>query len=243
MKKYAEMKKESIEMKVEERDEQLKPSDLELRDVSERGFFQSSKRKVVEVLKSYASFPAAYWFLTLIAFGFISSLYTFTSFGGTMLVQRGFEYSESMFLVGLTGVSNAVSTPFVSLMVGLVGKRTWFGILAGISTVVCYLAFWSGVVYPGIIFVALGLTQSLMDAILFPCVSIIIDKKVLSYSTSLIIFLYSIGLFGMGRIIGLLGSEGLWVVAQLTLLGAGFLCVIGTFALRINRLRVDLDKK
>jgi len=219
-------------------------TDSKVRPIQERGFFAAVGRALKFYWDCYSSFPFAYWMLAFIATGFVSSLFTFTSFGIQLLTKgRGIADEDASFMVSMLPIANGLSTALVSTAIGFIGFRTYFAILAGSLTVAAYVIFWLTNFPPIAIYIGLGLVQSLMDAIIFPCIAIVVPKEVLSYSTSLTIFLYNVALYGMNQGVGRLADVGYYNIMMGLFVGMGVLCALPPVALRFGRFSSSLDKR
>ncbi|PRP80696.1 hypothetical protein PROFUN_11655 [Planoprotostelium fungivorum] len=198
-------------------DDDIKEIDMKLRNADERGGLYSTVRILKFYWNCYASLPMTYWMISFVAVGFVSSLFTFTSFGVAILKStRQMSAEDASSTIGFLPISNGLTTALVSTAIGLIGGRTWFAVLGAFLTTGFLLIFAMTPVPPLVVLISLGVIQSLMDAVIFPCIAIVVPKENLSYAISLTIFLYNVGLFGMAQLAGNLADKHLftWIIVS-----------------------------
>jgi len=206
-------------------------------DQDER-FFPSLRRSLMFYFKCYASLPLPFWFISAIAMGFVASLFTFTSFGIQILTKsRKMEYEEAASMVSLLPVSNGLTTALVSTAIGFVGHRGWFGISAALCTTSMFVLFLVTDLTPIVTFMSLGVIQSLMDAVIFPSIAIVVPKDKLSYSISLTIFMYNVMLFGMAQVSGRLAENSQYDGMMISYIALSCLSILGAVSFRITEMK------
>jgi len=189
--------------------------------------------------------PFSYWFIAAIFVFSIPSIYTFSAFG-TIILEENYKYSlqQAAFTTSLISLTNALTSPFVGTIVGYVGRRTYFAILGTALLTAFYTLFMSSVTLPIVIFLGVGISQSILDSVLFPSLSIIVPDNIAGIATGFMMFWYDTFLTVLPIAIGFLKDAASYIETISVLIGISGLTLLLAIVLKISDIRSNhvLDK-
>ena len=205
-------------------------------------------------LKGLYSFSKSYWYIVALCVVFYSTVFPFRAFAIYYFQQaHGLERDAAGILNSLLPLSAMIATPLFGLWVDRVGKRSLFMIIGTIILFPLFLV----VTYmpPGdlisvtipligsgnipltllIVMVLLGISFSMIPAVMWPSVAYIVDQKRLGSGYSLMTLCQQIGMAAIPWLIGFLNdafsagpenpagyTPGMWVFTALASLGLFF---------------------
>jgi MFS family permease len=148
-------------------------------------------------------FSRSYWLAVLLCVTFYSGIFPFQTFAQKFFVEaRGTAPEQASILVGLLTVIAMIATPLFGLLADRIGQRSLLLMLGSGLLVPVYLMM----VLPGInLFIpmtCMGLSFSLIPAILWPSVILTVPHGKLGKALGLMSLIQSIGLTGFNFLIG-----------------------------------------
>jgi MFS family permease len=181
-------------------------------------------------IKKLFSFSSSFWYISLLCFVFYSAMFPFTSTIGNIFFQHIHHASSGAagFLVGVPILTAMVFTPLFGLLADYIGKRSRLMMIGSLTIVPVYLLLGYGThwftnmglpeaihikfallsfdyyISPNqlIPLIFLGLAFSLVPAVMWPAVALMIDAKRLGTAYGLMTMIQNIGLFGFNLLIG-----------------------------------------
>lgn len=205
-------------------------------------------------LKGLYSFSKSYWYIVALCVVFYSTVFPFRAFAIYYFQQaHSLEREAAGILNSLLPLSAMIATPLFGLLVDKVGKRSLFMIFGTLILFPLFLI----VTYmpPGnlisvsipligsgqipltllVVMILLGISFSLIPAVMWPSVAYIVDEKKLGSAYSLMTLCQQIGMAAIPWVIGLLNdaflaspenpsgyAPGMWLFTLLAGLGVLF---------------------
>ena len=191
--------------------------------------------------KEMVGFDRSYWYVVALCLTFYSAIFPFRSFAFKFFTEgRGTSLETAGLLNSMLPQMALIATPLFGLLVDKVGRRALFMMLGSVLLLPVYLmmAYSS---WPLAIPVAmLGISFSLIPAILWPSVAYIVEERRLGTAYALMTLLQQIGWGTMNWLIGWSNDHwaasaqnpsgyfpGMWIFSCL-----GFLGLLFAFLLR-----------
>lgn len=184
--------------------------------------------------KEIFSFSKSYWFVVLLCVTFYSGIFPFQTFAVKFFIDvHGTSREFGGFLSSMLTLSAMILTPLFGLFADYIGKRSLLMMFGSLILVPVYLimAYTNVTLY--IPMAMMGLTFSLIPAVMWPSVAIIVDEAKLGTAYGLMTMIQNIGLAGFNFIIGWANdfsggySLGMWIFSSL-----GFFGLLFAFLLR-----------
>jgi MFS family permease len=184
--------------------------------------------------KEIFSFSNSYWFVVLLCVTFYSGIFPFQTFAVKFFIDvHGTTREFGGFLSSMLTLSAMILTPLFGLFADYIGKRSLLMMLGSLILVPVYLlmAYTNVTLY--IPMAMMGLAFSLIPAVMWPSVAIIVDESKLGTAYGLMTMIQNIGLAGFNFIIGWANdfsggyTMGMWIFSSL-----GFFGLIFAFMLR-----------
>jgi MFS family permease len=155
------------------------------------------------VLKDVFKFSKSYWLIVALCATFYSGVFPFQTFAIKLFVEaRGTSPELAGFLSSLLTLFAMIFTPLFGLMVDRVGKRSLYMFFGSLILIPVYLM----VAYLNIsLFVPMalmGISFSLIPAVMWPSVAYIVEPKRLGTAYGLMTMIQNIGLFSFNVTIG-----------------------------------------
>lgn len=205
-------------------------------------------------LKGLYSFSRSYWYIVALCVVFYSTVFPFRAFAIYYFQQaHGLERDAAGILNSLLPLSAMIATPLFGLWVDKVGKRSLFMIIGTLILFPLFLV----VTYmpPGpliavtipligtgnipltllIVMVLLGISFSMIPAVMWPSVAYIVDQKRLGSGYSLMTLCQQVGMAAIPWLIGFMNdafsagpenpegyAPGMWIFTLLASLGLFF---------------------
>lgn len=184
--------------------------------------------------KEIFSFSKSYWFVVLLCVTFYSGIFPFQTFAVKFFIDvHGTTREMGGFLSSLLTLSAMILTPLFGLLADYIGKRSLLMMLGSLILIPVYLlmAYTNASLY--IPMAMMGLSFSLIPAVMWPSVAIIVDEAKLGTAYGLMTMIQNIGLAGFNFLIGWANDTsggytmGMWIFSSL-----GFFGLLFAFLLR-----------
>ena len=244
---------------------------------------KEGSQEKIEIKKLF-SFSPSFWYITLLCFVFYSAMFPFTSTIANMFFQHVHHASRGAagFLVGVPILTAMVFTPLFGLLSDYIGKRSFLMMLGSLTIVPVYLLLGYGTNFFTLIglppevhikfsllsfdyFISpnqlipmffLGLAFSLVPAIMWPSVALIIESKRLGTAYGLMTMIQNFGLFGFNLLIGFANTRfnagaqnpsgylpSIWIFSICGILGLFFAIMLKRSAGKSNEYNLDKPMK
>ncbi|GAB4138304.1 MAG: MFS transporter [Ignavibacteriales bacterium] len=179
--------------------------------------------------KQIFSFSKSYWFVVLLCVTFYSGIFPFQTFAVKFFMEtHGTTREMGGFLSSLLTLSAMILTPLFGLLVDYVGKRSLLMMIGSIILIPVYLLMAYTKITLYIPMALMGLAFSLIPAIMWPSVAIIVDESKLGTAYGLMTMIQNIGLASFNFIIGWANDYsggynlGMWIFSTLGFFGFTF---------------------
>lgn len=184
------------------------------------------------------SFSKSYWFVVLLCVTFYSGIFPFQTFAVKFFMDtHGTTREMGGFLSSMLTLSAMVLTPLFGLLVDYVGKRSLLMMVGSLMLVPVYLIMAYTQISLYVPMAMMGLAFSLIPAIMWPSVAIIVDEAKLGTAYGLMTMVQNIGLAGFNFLIGWANDYssgytlGMWIFSSL-----GFFGLLFAYLLRKSEL-------
>ena len=188
--------------------------------------------------KEIFSFSGSYWFVVMLCITFYSAIFPFQTFAVKFFMEtHGATREFGGFLSSMLTLSAMILTPLFGLFVDHIGKRSLLMMIGSVILVPVYLlmAYTSVSLY--VPMALMGLSFSLIPAVMWPSVAIIVSEEKLGTAYGLMTMIQNIGLAGFNFLIGWANdfsggyTMGMWIFSSL-----GFFGLLFAFLLRRSEL-------
>ncbi|MCL4550035.1 MAG: MFS transporter [Bacteroidetes bacterium] len=184
--------------------------------------------------KEIFSFSTSYWFVVLLCVTFYSGIFPFQTFAVKFFMEsHGTTREMGGFLSSMLTLSAMLLTPLFGLMADYVGKRSLLMMFGSLLLVPVYLLMAYTKVSLYVPMAMMGIAFSLIPAVMWPSVAIIVDEAKLGTAYGLMTMIQNIGLAGFNFLIGWANdfsggyTMGMWIFSSL-----GFIGLLFAFLLR-----------
>jgi len=188
------------------------------------------------VFSDIFKFGKSFWFITFLCVTFYSAMFPFQTFAVKFFMERhGVTREFGGFLSSLLTFSAMVFTPLFGLLSDKIGKRSLLMMIGSLLIIPVYLMM----AYTNInLFIPMGLMGiafSLVPAVLWPSVAIVVDGPKLGTAYGLMTMIQNIGLSGFNLLIGFVNDStggynvGMWIFSSL-----GFFGLFFAYLLKVN---------
>jgi MFS family permease len=181
-------------------------------------------------------YSRAYWLAVLVCVTFYAGIFPVQTFAQKFFVEaRGIAPGQASILVGMLTVIAMVATPLFGLLADRIGRRALLLVFGSALLLPVYLMMMQASIHLLIPMTLMGLAFSLVPAILWPSVMLIVPHAKLGKALGLMSMIQSAGLIGFNFLIGwandFSGASaanpsgydlGLWFFSALALLGLFF---------------------
>jgi MFS family permease len=181
-------------------------------------------------------FGRAYWYVVGLCLTFYSAIFPFRRFANIFFVDaHGASPEHAAFLNGLLPLTAMFATPLFGLVVDRIGRRALLMTAGSLLLIPAFLIMAYTRIPLAWPVALLGLSFSLVPAILWPSVTYLVDEKRLGTAYALMTFCQQIGWAAMSWGIGLANDAwgasarnpagylpGMWMFASLGILGLLF---------------------
>jgi MFS family permease len=188
--------------------------------------------------KEIFSFGKSYWFVVLLCVTFYSGIFPFQTFAVKFFMEsHGTTREFGGFLSSMLTLSAMILTPLFGLFTDYFGKKSLLMMIGSFLLVPVYLLMAYTKVNLFIPMAMMGLSFSLIPAVMWPSVTIIVDEPKLGTAYGLMTMIQNIGLAGFNLLIGWANdfsggyTMGMWIFSTL-----GFLGMLFSYFLRRSEL-------
>lgn len=175
------------------------------------------------------SFSKSYWFVVLLCVTFYSGIFPFQTFAVKFFIDvHGTTRETGGFLSSMLTLSAMVLTPLFGLLADYIGKRSLLMMFGSLILIPVYLMMTYTSVNLYIPMAMMGLAFSLIPAIMWPSVAIIVDEAKLGTAYGLMTMIQNIGLAAFNFMIGWANdfsggyTMGMWIFSSLGFFGLLF---------------------
>lgn len=192
------------------------------------------------ILKEIFSFSTSYWFVVLLCVTFYSGIFPFQTFAVKFFMEtHGTTREMGGFLSSMLTLSAMILTPLFGLLADYIGKRSLLMMLGSMLLIPVYLLMAYTQVSLYIPMALMGIAFSLIPAVMWPSVALIVDEAKLGTAYGLMTMIQNIGLALFNFMIGWANdfsggyTMGMWIFSSL-----GFFGVLFAFLLRRSELGI-----
>lgn len=171
-------------------------------------------------------FSKSYWFVVLLCVTFYSGIFPFQTFAVKFFMEtHGTTREMGGFLSSMLTLSAMILTPLFGLLVDYVGRRSFLMMLGSIILIPVYLLMAYTKINLYIPMAMMGLAFSLIPAVMWPSVALIVDESKLGTAYGLMTMIQNIGLASFNFIIGWANdfsggyTLGMWIFSSLGFFG------------------------
>lgn len=190
------------------------------------------------IFKEIFNFSTSYWFVVLLCVTFYSGIFPFQTFAVKFFMEsHGTTREMGGFLSSMLTLSAMLLTPLFGLMADYVGKRSLLMMFGSLLLVPVYLLMAYTKVSLYVPMAMMGVAFSLIPAVMWPSVAIIVDEAKLGTAYGLMTMIQNIGLAGFNFLIGWANdfsggyTMGMWIFSSL-----GFFGLLFALLLRRNEM-------
>lgn len=183
-------------------------------------------------------FNMSFWLITLLCVTFYSAIFPFQTFAVKFFIEEhGVTREFGGFLSSLLTLFAMIFTPLFGLLADRIGKRSLLMMFGSVLLMPVYLMMVYTKIHLLVPMAIMGISFSLIPAVMWPSVAIIIDQKKLGTAYGLMTMIQNIGLAGFNLMIGWANdysggySMGMWIFSIL-----GFLGLLFAYLLRRNEM-------
>jgi len=178
-------------------------------------------------------FGRSYLYVVALCVTFYSAVFPFRTFSIKFFIEyHGLERAHAGQLNSILIAFAMICTPLFGLLVDRVGRRALFMMYGSLLMIPVYLMLLSHGIPPWIPVAMLGISFSLIPAVMWPSVAYIVDKQKLGTAYGLMTMIQNIGLAGFNWLIGTVNdlagasaqnpgghAPGMWIFSILGFLG------------------------
>ncbi len=186
------------------------------------------------VWKDIFRYSKSYWYIILLCVTFYSAIFPFQTFAVKFFMEyHGTSREFGGFLSSLLTLASMILTPLFGLMSDYYGKRSLLMMFGSALLIPVYLLMTYTNIYLVIPMVIMGISFSLIPAVMWPSVALIVDEARLGTAYGLMTMIQQIGLAGFNLLIGWANDWsggyvlGMWIFSSL-----GFFGLLFAFLLR-----------
>lgn len=183
-------------------------------------------------------FSKSYWLVVLLCVTFYSGIFPFQTFAVKFFMEtHGTSRELGGFLSSMLTLSAMILTPLFGLFADYIGKRSLLMMIGSLVLIPVYLLMAYTKINLYIPMAMMGLAFSLIPAVMWPSVAIIVDEAKLGTAYGLMTMIQNIGLASFNFLIGWANDYsggytlGMWIFSSL-----GFFGFLFAFLLRKSEL-------
>lgn len=174
-------------------------------------------------------FSTSFWYITLLCVVFYSAMFPFQTFAVKFFIDtHGTSREFGGFLSSILTLSAMVMTPLFGLLADKIGKRATLMMFGSFLIIPVYLIMAYTQISLYIPMSMMGLAFSLIPAVMWPSVALVVDDSKLGTAYGLMTMIQNIGLFGFNFLIGTVNDAthgytlGMWLFSTLGFFGLVF---------------------
>ncbi len=179
--------------------------------------------------KEIFSFPTSFWYVVLLCVTFYSAIFPFQTFAVKFFIEtHGTSRELGGFLSSMLILFSMILTPLFGLLADYIGKRSLLMMIGSLLLIPVYLLMNYTDISLYIPMGIMGLSFSLIPAVMWPAVAIIVEEKKLGTAYGLMTLIQNIGLAGLNFLIGWVNdytggyTAGMWIFSTLGFFGLFF---------------------
>ncbi len=179
--------------------------------------------------KEIFSFGKSYWFVVLLCVTFYSAIFPFQTFAVKFFMEvHGTTREFGGFLSSMLTLSAMILTPLFGLFTDYFGKKSLMMMMGSFLLIPVYLLMAYTKINLFVPMALMGLSFSLIPAVMWPSVTIIVEESKLGTAYGLMTMIQNIGLAGFNLLIGWANdfsggyTMGMWIFSILGFLGMFF---------------------
>ncbi|MFW6276514.1 MAG: MFS transporter [Bacteroidota bacterium] len=180
-------------------------------------------------LKEIVKFNKSFWYITALCVTFYSAIFPFQTFAIKFFqIHHGLERDAAGFVSSMPIFFSMVLTPFFGIISDKVGKRAVLMMTGSFILIPVYLMIYYLDVSLYVPIPIMGISFSLIPAVMWPAVSIVVKDSRLGTAYGLMTMIQNIGLAGFNLLIGWTNDftggyeAGMWIFSSLGLFGLFF---------------------
>jgi len=188
--------------------------------------------------KEIFSFNKSFWYIVLLCVTFYSAIFPFETFAVKFFMEvHSTTRAEGGFLISMIKIFAMIFSPLFGLLSDYIGNRSLLMVFGSFLLIPVYLTMTYTHISLYIPMAMMGISFSLIPAVMWPSVAIIIDEKKLGTAYGLMSMVQNIGLAGFNFLIGWANdfsggyTLGMWIFSTL-----GFFGLLFAYLLRRNEL-------
>ncbi len=181
------------------------------------------------IFRELFTFSKSFWFVVLLCVTFYSAIFPFQTFAVKFFMEKhGVTREFGGFLSSLLTLSAMVLTPLFGLLSDYIGKRSLLMMIGSVILIPVYLLMTYTKISLFIPMALMGLAFSLVPAVMWPTVTLIVPANKLGTAYGLMTMIQNIGLFGFNYLIGTVNDAtggydaGMWIFSTLGFFGLVF---------------------
>ncbi len=181
------------------------------------------------VFSDIFKFNRSFWYITLLCVTFYSAVFPFQTFAVKFFIEvHGISREFGGFLSSLLTFSAMIFTPLFGLMADKIGKRALLMMIGSLLLIPVYLILVYTKMNLIVPMAIMGISFSLVPAVMWPSVAYIIDETKLGTAYGLMTMIQNIGLAGFNFLIGSVNdlssgyTVGMWIFSSLGFFGLFF---------------------
>ena len=193
-------------------------------------------------VKQGLKFSRSYWYIVGLCITFYSAIFPFRTFAVKFLMHTHFNglspdvaRESAGFFNSILPLSAMIATPLFGLLVDKVGRRSLFMMVGSVLLMPVYLIMAYTQISLWIPIIMMGISFSMIPAVMWPSVAYIVDEKRLGTGYALMSLIQQIGFFAFNWAIGFANdltgagesnpggyAMGMWIFSILGFLGLFF---------------------
>lgn len=155
------------------------------------------------VIRDIFKFSTSYWLIVALCITFYSGIFPFQTFAVKFFIEaHGTTREFGGFLSSILTLFAMIATPLFGLLVDRIGKRSLFMMFGSLLLIPVYLIMAYAHISLYIPMAMMGITFSLIPAIMWPSVAYIVDESKLGTAYGLMTMIQNIGLAGFNLLVG-----------------------------------------
>ena len=181
------------------------------------------------VFSDIFKFNRSFWYITLLCVTFYSAVFPFQTFAVKFFIEvHGITREFGGFLSSLLTFAAMIFTPLFGLLADKIGKRALLMMLGSLLLIPVYLILVYTKINLIIPMAIMGISFSLVPAVMWPSVAYIIEESKLGTAYGLMTMIQNIGLAGFNFLIGWVNdlsggyTAGMWIFSSLGFFGLFF---------------------
>lgn len=201
------------------------------------------------VLKDIFKFGASFWLICLLCVTFYSGIFPFQTFAVMFFMEKhGVSREFGGFLSSLLTLAAMIFTPLFGLLADFIGKRATLMMIGSVLLVPVYLIMAYTDLNLIIPMGMMGIAFSLIPAVMWPSVSLVVDGSKLGTAYGLMTMIQNMGLAGFNLLIGWANdfsgsfTLGMWIFSSLGFLGMLFAFLLKKQEMSANNYGLETKK-